>query len=78
MEMLFSVVTLLIIGGVVYFFIVLNKKKRNEVKTKIEVSVGELEKMTKAKLGEFVKEHNLSVDLKKKKDEIIKEIKSLI
>jgi len=78
MDILISVVVLLVITGVACFFIVLNKKKRNEVKTKIEVSVGELEKMTKAKLGEFAKEHNLSVDLKKKKAEIIKEIKSLI
>jgi hypothetical protein len=74
MEILISVVVLLVITGVACFFIVLNKKKRNEVKTKVE----DLEKMTKAKLGEFAKEHKLSVDLKKKKAEIIKEIKSLI
>lgn len=74
MEILISVVVLLVITGVACFFIVLNKKKRNEVKVKVE----DLEKMTKAKLGEFVEEHKLKVDLKKKKAEIIKEIKSLI
>ena len=74
MDILISVVVLLVITGVACFFIVMNKKKRNEVKIKIE----DLEKMTKAKLSEFAEEHKLNVDLKKKKAEIIKEIKSLI
>ena len=74
MDILISVVVLLVITGVACFFIVMNKKKRNEVKIKIE----DLEKMTKAKLSEFAEKHKLNVDLKKKKAEIIKEIKSLI
>ena len=61
--------------GIAVFFIVANKKKREEVKGKIEVSVTELKKMTKAKLEEFAKEHKLSVDLKQKKDDIIADIK---
>ncbi|MEK9697750.1 MAG: hypothetical protein VW270_18430 [Candidatus Poseidoniales archaeon] len=38
-------------------------------------SVEELKKLTKAKLGEFADLHKIKVDLKKKKDEIIEDIR---
>ncbi len=61
--------------AVVMFYIAFDKRKREEVVYKVEISVSDLKKMTKAKLGVFIAEHNLDIDLKQKKDDIIAEIK---
>lgn len=70
------------IGG---SFFLMNRKNDKKIADIIEESfeetaqeipsVEELKKLTKAKLGEFADLHKIKVDLKKKKDEIIEDIR---
>ena len=85
MEFIISAIIAIVALGAVVYFVILNKKERKEVNEQVEeaveqvqIEVADLKKMTKAKLGVFIAEHNLDIDLKQKKDDIIAEIKKKI
>ena len=85
MEYLLVIIGLAVFAVLGVWFLVLNKKDRDQIEDIIEESfeetaqeipsVEELKKLTKAKLGEFADLHKIKVDLKKKKDEIIEDIR---
>lgn len=82
MEFIISAILIVVALGAVAYFVLLNKKEREKVNEQVEeaveqvqIDVADLKKMTKAKLGVFIAEHNLDIDLKQKKNDIIAEIK---